>query len=270
MKDFFRPLILALVVIPVLLFRQANLFATGLIVNPQQLILQQNWYPQLSASSSFSQQTGNLDLIAFDLGITAQYASTEHLALFIGELSYAEQSGKKYVNQTMEHFRYVNRVNRIFFWEVIGQHQYHEFRRIDLRALGGTGPRLNFFFGKTFDLAIGSSYLYEYNRNSKGEYSDSGNKRFLHRWSNYLHVDIKFSESMNLNSTFYWQPSFQEFEDYRLYYNINLSMKFNELLSFDINGGVIYDNRPPETVECRDTVLKTTITLKLAGKKPGS
>lgn len=258
---------LMLLQIPVVTLLSVSLLGAPIIINPQSHIVKRNWVNEANFSTELSNYTGNVDMVLFNAGIMGRYVNGDHLLLVVAEQAFGEKSDEKFRNKNMEHLRYLNQFSQNVALEVYGQHQFDEFRRLDIRALSGLGPRFSFLLTKEFEVAFGSSYFYEYNRYSEGDFRDSKDINLYNRWSNYLHLDLVLDESLSFNTTFYWQPRFDKFNDYRLFNSSSLEIKLKPFLTFFITASFIYDSKPPESVENTDSTITTGITLEWVGKK---
>ncbi len=242
-----------------------QLGAAPIIINPQNLIQKTGRVNAVSASFALNYYDGNTNLVRVDGGLMSRLVWNDHLFLAVSEGSYGKQDDEPYVNKIMGHLRYLVEFGDYFAIEGYGQSQYDEFRRLAMRALGGTGPRFSFHKLNFFEISIGTSYLYEYNRYDTGEYIDSGDEFEYHRWSSYLYLYLRLADNLFFNGTIYYQPRFDQFDDYRFFSSLSLDIQLKPFLSFFVQNNIVFDSKPPETVEQRDVVIKTGFKISFKG-----
>jgi len=207
-------------------------------------------------------QTGNTNLFKTEGGLILKYRQRDHLILGLLTGGIAETSGEEYVNKYMGHIRYLYHITQWLAGETFGQYEEDKFKRIDKRMLAGIGPRLTLpIDSKWIEISLGSAYMLEYNRNSTGPYLDSGLEDTYHRWSNYINLDIPVSDDIYFFSTFYIQPRWDQFSDYRLLNDNSINIKINKFFAFKLAAIISYDSAPLESVEALNTSLKTSLSL---------
>ena len=212
-------------------------------------------------------KSGNTDVAKVEGGFAGRYVRGNHLFLLLLEGAYAEALSEAYMRKTFEHLRYRYKLSDLVGLELFSQHEYDEFRRIDLRALGGAGPRFTFLSSKIFEMAFGTAYMLEFNRNSVGAFSDSGEESTVHRWSSYLHFDLDITKKISFFSTTYIQPRFDQFSDFRFLNDNSLNFKIAKHFTFFIKGFFSYDSRPPQSVESLDVTLQGGFGINYSPKK---
>ncbi|MDH4127759.1 MAG: DUF481 domain-containing protein [Spirochaetota bacterium] len=210
---------------------------------------------------AFEWKTGNTDMKKLDLALAGRYIKSNHLILAITEASYAKKNAERFISKTFNHLRYRYKIINWLGFEGFGQYEFDEFRRIDLRALGGLGFRLTPISTKIIEISLASAYMYEINRNKAGNFPDSSLESTYHRWSSYLNIDITLASNLNLFSTLYIQPRFDEFSDYRLLNENSLTIKVNKWLNFVLQSNISYDSTPLYGVKALNTSVTTAIEL---------
>lgn len=251
----------------ILIIGSVDLYSAPLIVNPQHHLRKSNRSSHISFKTNFAQYTGNTEIVQVNGGLVGTLVGKNHLMLALAEGSYGEKSKERYIKKSMGHLRYVYEFGKWFGVESFTQIQYDEFRRIDIRALGGLGPRFTIFVKGLLELSAGSSYFYEYNRNNEASFSDSGEVTKFNRWSNYIHLDLYLTKSLSFVSTTYWQPRFDDFNDYRLFNSNLLKLKLKPFLNFFLQVSIVFDSRPPKSVKDSDTVFKSGVQFILKAAK---
>lgn len=212
-----------------------------------------------TVNGSLNWKTGNTETLEVEGGLALRYRLKKNLFLGISEIAYADKKGTQYVNKTFNHLRYRRQFTQFWSAEVFAQYEFDEFRRIDTRALIGLGPRITPLRLKSFELSLGTAYMFEYNKNREGNYGDSGDINKYHRWSNYINLDFKIDKTFDLFITVYYQPRFDDFNDYRILNDNSLSIKIKPWLKLVNSFVLAYNSRPLISVTNMDTRLKTAL-----------
>lgn len=259
----------------ILLLMGAYQLSYATIVNVQKTLAQAD-QEGLWGSIDFSAdyKTGNVELFSLSGDLTAFLNLDPHLILLNATTAYGQKSGDRYLYLFYEHLRYVFKFLPWMAAEVFGQHNFNEFTRLQLRALGGIGPRFAFdVVENIFFITFGTSYMFEYEELSDGYIEENGLYK-NHRWNNYLSLVISPVDYFDLVITTYVQPRIfagtQNFlDDYRIQHEDDLIFKINEWLSIEIAFILSYDSMPPipeptsgnSEVKSLDTALTTSISI---------
>jgi hypothetical protein len=184
--------------------------------------------------------------------IITQYKSKNlrHIWLGVANYDFAKAEGDDFVNNFFVHFRYNYKVNNWFRWEAFVQSQTNEPLGINFRQLIGIGPRFKISLEKNIDCYLGTSYMYEYEKTIAPEALINRD----HRSSNYASINIHIPKvNGSVISTFYYQPLFNQFSDFRLLndtrVDISLSAKWRVYTRFSY----LFDSQPPPNI--RKTAL---------------
>lgn len=247
------------------------LFLTVLSINSYSQIVNIQPFLRSKAKDGFSTtvdfamnwKTGNTESLDVEGGLAGRYKTGKSLYLAILKGAYGDTKGVADVNEIFSHLRYRYQFTNFWGFEIFTQYEYDEFRRIDTRALIGLGPRITPVSLNSFELSIGSAYMYEYNKNREGSYSDSGDVNKYHRWSNYLNLDFKLDKTIDLFLTVYYQPRFGDFNDYRILNDNSLSIKIKPWLKLVNSFILAYNSRPLIGVTNMDTKFKTGLQFTI-------
>lgn len=222
---------------------------------------EEGWSGELTGSVQW--RTGNTDLTRVAAGLSTLYLTGPHRFFLSGSATYAVESDETSVNNTFEHLRYRH---RLFDWlsgEAFVQHEYDEFRRLLVRALAGLGPRLDLPLPPGYTAALGSAWMYEYERLTRDGLPDAGRIERNHRWSNYLAGAAILTEGISVDHTFYVQPRFADFSDYRLLSETAIVLDVKKWLAVRLSFVAAYDARPPADVEKLDTDFGTSLLFRI-------
>lgn len=270
-----RPfLLLALLLLP--------LAARAQIVNVQALF--DETAPQgLSAAleGSADWRTGSTDVLLLRGGAVGQYkvGSRALLGALRGEYGWAK--GTVISSRLFEHLRYRQRVSDWLAAEAFAQHEFDRFRRLELRALLGAGPRFTLWpqqlqqpqaavQERTYErqLVVGVALMAELERLQRDAQPDAGQRTLDARVSSYVLGRLKFRENVELVETFYVQPLLVRPRDFRIRNETQLTVQLTKQLSAGVGYVVTYDRYPPAGVPKLDTGLHSTLLLKLEPPPP--
>ena len=142
------------------------------------------------------------------------------------------------------------RYNRFFSDRVIGevfsQVEFNEFLMLDLRTLGGLGPRIVLFEEDKSSGYIGIGYMAEYEQLDPEEISaDEQADTLAHRATSYLSFNADIAENTTISSTTYYQPCIIDPSDFRVYNETEMAIDFTEHLAFKVSFKLRHDSKPP-------------------------
>jgi len=230
--------------------------AHGRVVNVQSLIrpdMPQGLQGEVGGSVNY--RTGNIDLLMGKTSLLASYRSGDHVLISssLGELGV--KSGEDFLERVFSHLRYQWILNDWLTWETFGQIATDRFKRLKLRGLAGTGPRLSLVQGPAVSAAVGLAYMFEAEElGTSATLVDSGAKDEAHRLSSYLTARFMLSPDIGLINTAYYQPRFDDLsDDWRVLNQLDVSLKLSAKFSFVVGYQVSYDTAPPEGIKELDT-----------------
>jgi putative salt-induced outer membrane protein YdiY len=217
-----------------------------------------------SLSGSADWRTGNVDFLFLSATPVARYRAGDHLWIGIVRLERKTTSGDTVlVSRTFEHLRYRYRITDRVLFEGFGQHTFDAIRRLNLRAIGGAGGKVDLIDDDKFGVAVGVAYMLEYERIKNDMEIDAGDTDLAHRASSYLTGHYALDDRVQLVETFYAQPKLTDFDDTRILSESQLVFKLTKRVSFSTAFTIAYDTAPPETIDKLDTALQSTITVEL-------
>ena len=244
--------------------------ATGRIVNTQDKLfaIHDNGL-YLDTELALNWLTGTAEVLQFTGAVGSHWLMEPHLFFLAASGTFARKDDERFINKYFIHGRYRYRIWKFAMMELFVQGEYNEFRRIRARMPCGVGPRIQQSVGEhaMFQFAFGSSYMFEWVNLSKDRdeagvlYGDSLSAEYNHRWNNYISFKLDFAV-MSLCATVYVQPRFDDFGDWMMLIESDLSFKVTEKLAVSFAYTLFHDSRPPEGVINRDTSL--TAVLKIA------
>jgi hypothetical protein len=191
--------------------------AAAQIVNVQPLVQDEGKQgPSGNFDGSFNAQSGNTEVFSITGQLAARYRYGRNLAFVLASATYGTAEHVVNTNKDLEHLRWRFEWKEPLEVELFAQHERDEFRRLGLRLLTGAGPRLHLSKWKPMDLAIGTDYMIEYDQLQEDALPQAGAHEVDQRWSSYFSVAYSFGDPMKIGYTFYVQPRFDKFADYRI------------------------------------------------------
>jgi len=212
--------------------------------------------------TNFEWRTGNVELLRLSASALLVWRACDHAIVSSSSIDFGQTgAGERYLFRTFSHLRYQLRTSDLLTWEAYGQLAHDEFRRINVRALAGTGARFTLSDGALGRLTLGTAYMLEHERFAdSATLSDSGRTRLNHRASFYLNGRVSPEDNLTLQATLFYQPRFDAwFSDWLFHAETQIAVRVLSRLSMTFAFTVAYDATPPETVAALDTT--TTVGI---------
>jgi hypothetical protein len=164
-------------------------------------------------------------------------------------------------NQNMGHARYNFAFLRWLRGEAFVQLQADEFLIVRTRFLMGTGPRFIVHDGKVLRVALGTSYMAEYEALDElrlvRQRPEAPARNWWHRWSNYASITARLGERLGLGVSTYVQPRLDMFRDLRISATGQLTIELSKHWTFKLLTSLEYDTLAP--VACARAIEPGTI-----------
>lgn len=171
---------------------------------------------------------------------TIQYKSQKSIYLILSNYSFLKGADKKLLNKLFAHFRYDRKITDFFRMEAFTQIQTNKITKIDTRYLLGAGPRFKIPTFNKLKTYLGILFMYEYEK----ELTDPIIYHNVIRNSSYLSFTYEPNDHVKLTSTTFYQPKINEFSDFRILNQENVSFSISKKLSATINWDYLYDAQP--------------------------
>jgi len=175
--------------------------------------------------------TDNNGAYIFQIGtnLTTQLKSRDlqKIYFFIGNYKLIRSSEKDFQNSWFFHFRYNQKLTRLFRVEAFIQNQNNALLTITSRNLIGTGIRLKLISSEVSKVYFGNAYMYELE-----QIATTGQKFYNHRNSSYLSATQDFKNSgLDLTETVYFQPLYNNFGNHRILLQIKAEVPITKVVS---------------------------------------
>jgi len=213
------------------------------------------------AGLSLSTKRGNSDVDSYKGAIRLTYDNNESYVTWI-QLSgeYGEANGVKNVQKIYLHYRYIHNITDIYnVWEGFLQSQEDEFKLIQKRRLVGADYRGRFlkdYSPLKFFLGVGG--FYEYITYTTSQDPTENNTRL----NTYIALTYPFKDTLNFAITSYYQPKFDDFEDFVTANKLELKIKIVEKLFLTFRISYDYDSKPAIGVNKTDFSQDTIFLYK--------
>lgn len=205
---------------------------------------------------------GNSPLFDISGASSVVWKHDRYLGLVQVRGEYGTSHGLTLTKKTFAHVRERVTLDCVWRWEVFGQHEYDEFRRLATRALVGTGPALQIVNTKELSLLAGASYMLEYEKlDNRDGTSDAGLSFVDHRLSTYITGREQLASNVALIQTGYFQPRFDAPSNFRVLAEAGVETKLSSHLALTDSFVMDYDSRPPQGVKGYDTTLKIGLVI---------
>lgn len=185
-----------------------------------------------------------------------------HMGYAHGSADYSHLGGDTQAAKAFGHIRH-NYLLLPFLWsELFAQMEADRFRRISLREVFGTGPRFRIAESNELNCFYGTAYMLEYVRLS----ADAGavdRSSIAHRSANYVALTWTPDQRTTLSETFYFQPRFDAFADFRMLSILSLDFKISERVSSRIDATLRYESRHAPEVKPHDFEIRNLLDFRL-------
>ena len=171
-----------------------------------------------------------------NLGAQFKTKDLKSIFLLLADYSLVRTEGQDFQNAWFIHLRYNRKWSKLFRTEVFVQNQRDKVLDVTNRNLLGIGIRFKLISKDNFNLYWGNTYMYE---NERSDFIDGSFKD--HRYSTYLSTsfDIHVFDALLKNgktkaynisvvNTFYYQPLFNNFDDYRILEQFKITVPFTD------------------------------------------
>lgn len=207
-----------------------------------------------NTEAGVSLQRGNVQVFQYQIALRGDYISGIHHSLLIGSTSYGEEEGNPFQNESYAHLRWTAMWFGNVGTEVFTQVQQDEFKLLTLRQLTGGGLRFT-FFQDHLALGVGGMSDVEKIEGVEGHKIDA-------RGTSYVRLGNEWDKRIKGQIIGYYQPLFNDPEDYRLTATGSLDFKVTKSLSVVNEMNYTYDTQPPEGVINDDLQLRFKLKIK--------
>jgi len=221
-----------------------TVIANSQIVNIESSRIQSDttgWAGSGGASFSLAQNTQQITAASVEAHL--QYKTQKDLWLILGDYGFLKGGAEKFLANSFAHVRYNRKLNKWLRWEAFTQVQSNHITQIRSRYLTGTGPRFKLISAKKFRLYAASLMMYEHETERIKPVIKHNNLRS----SSYISFTFLPAENIELISTTFFQPLYNNLSDRRWFNQSILRVKANTHFSLYIKWNYLYDRKPAGT-----------------------
>ncbi len=181
------------------------------------------------------------------------YISKQHAYMLFNNLNYVlinYASGEErntVANNGFSHLRVNLFHRRRLSYEIYSQYQYDDARGLNTRLLNGGGLRIALLRSDDVSLYLGSSLMWEHESWRDPEEAGLVHLSDLAKSSNYISTRARISESVSINSIFYFQTGYDPLVSsfrHRVSGDIAVTAKITKVLSLRTGFNCTYENQP--------------------------
>jgi putative salt-induced outer membrane protein YdiY len=211
---------------------------------------------KLELGISYKSKSGNSDTTNVSTNIKSTFYNTNSANIMLLDYEYGESKGSKNVDKTLMHIRHIHLSNyKPLNYEIFAQVQQDTFRLIKSRYLIGFGGRYKVSLNKNGNIFYGLGVLQtKLNENKIISHFQSLNS--------YITYHQKLQNENKFSYNGYYQPKFENFDDYQISQKAQLTLKISKSLKFIININHVYDSNPAINIKKSDISTKTGLNYK--------
>ncbi len=221
----------------------------------------------LSFSTDVMFRSGNSNFAEVGMATRLDYRHTKHYTFVTGSLRYGEQGGSAFRDRSFLHLRYNYDLSSQLVWEAFTQIERDRFTLLKSRALGGTGLRLRLrlLADSTSRVQVfpGTSLMLEHEVLDRDKVAEHPATVTAPRWSSYVNIRLKLTDTVSLIQTLYVQPRLDAFADIRLLNDAALAISLTKRVTLTTTFNLRYDARPPDNIESLDIFLRNGVSVRL-------
>lgn len=216
-----------------------------------------------SIEGSLTWKTGNVDYFLGKASLLLRYQLGEHRLISMSSAELGIKNGEDFNEKVFTHLRWQWAFHERVTWETYGQVASDRFKRLRLRALGGTGPRVSLYRDASVDLAAALSYMFEHERlNNATSGADALAVDNNHRASAYFTATFVINERVSLVHTTFYQPRLDApGDDFRVLSDTDMVIQLAGALALTVGFDITYDSDPPADVKPLDAATSVALTV---------
>lgn len=208
-----------------------------------------------STGVRFTDSRGNVERSQVRINTLNMLKNGDSSYLFLAQYRYGTSFSREDTRDGHVHFRYTRDLHELISWEIFSQLEFNRFQDLTLRALAGTGARLQGYKSDHHSLFLGVGAFYE--RENLEDLADPSNPR----GNTYVSYLWK-RKAVTVSSTLYYQPNLEDFNDTRLRFNAGLETVFLGKFSQQLDYTITHDSRPPPSIKKTDAKISAGLAYR--------
>ena len=186
-----------------------------------------------------------------------QYRVKNNLFLMIGDYKISRSTDTDFQDAAFLHFRYNRSLIRLITLEAFTQIQDDKISQLKYRFLTGVGARVKLFEKKSFLINFGVIPMYEFEE----LLDDAATTHQDIRISQYINLVFGISDEVDFYSTIYFQPIYNNWEDFRLHNESRLEVTLTRKINLNVTNTYSWDAKPPVNAPKRRINLNVGLGL---------
>jgi len=221
------------------------------------------WMGGASAAVSLAQNTQKIFGVDLESHLQYKTSNDRGLWLILGDYNFLKAGNDELFSNIFTHLRYNRKINEWLRWEIFGQFQNNMITQIDSRVLVGTGPRFKLVKTKILRLYTATLFMYEREK----EKTTPVVKHEDLRSSSYISLTWTPMENIELISTAFFQPKFNNFSDYRLLHHLTFKVSATKHFALSVKWQYLHDRFPAGSAPRTTYKFSTGFDYELPKKK---
>lgn len=238
-------MLLPRIVLCTALLASANAFAISNIESQRPGPPPEGWSGQLEFTASG--KSGNVEENRYALGGRLAHKTGDNLVFAIVEAAEAKSLGTKTADDAFVHTRWMHEQTERVTLEGFLQWQENAFANLVSRYLVGGGVRLQLLEEpEVYELAVGIGAFREWEETDLGTFNRSTD---TWRINNYWSYRQSLNDQVNWYATAYYQPSAEDFDDYRVLFDTGLTVRLTGSLQLRVSYNLNHNSHPPRNLD---------------------
>jgi len=207
---------------------------------------------------AFSATDNGTQILQLVNDIDLQYKKGASTFILLNNVGFMTADEEELINSGFQHLRYNYTVkdSSFFTLETFVQHQYNPVKLLVRRFLFGIGPRFRIINSDKISFYIGTLPMFEYEQLSDNLETITE----LIRFDGYMSLNFQITDNISFGNITYYQPNFENFDDYRVSSETSIKFKITNALKFKVSYQTTYDSDPPEDVTGLFYKFKNTLS----------
>ncbi|MBD3290963.1 DUF481 domain-containing protein [candidate division KSB1 bacterium] len=208
--------------------------------------------------------TGNSEYLKMKSNFRLDYMAEDYYSFGVVEYQRGLEADELFINKGFAHVRYIHSLLSTLRWELFAQKEFNDFILLLDRNLAGAGLRKSFILQPEkdgnrcyFKLHFGAGLMWE---NEEID-TDPDTETNIVRSTNYISIDWKIDDRLQLIHINYFQFDVENLPDYRVLAESTLSFSITKAFRFQTSLEFRYDNKPPLSVKKYDLELTNGVSF---------
>jgi putative salt-induced outer membrane protein YdiY len=224
----------------ILLFLSSQALAISNIESERPGLPDQGWNGHIEFS--VDGKTGNKREETYTGAAKVTWRKNNDILLGIVERGYGTTRNVKDTDESFVHTRWIHVLNPSWATEAFAQWEEDEFDNLISRTLAGGGGRYVVAQEQDiFSLSVGLGGFREREKLDLGTYDETNWTWRINSFYAYKH---RLNDQVVITSTAYYQPSTDDFGNFRVLFDAALSVKLTDTLNLKVNYKVTHDSEP--------------------------